>query len=857
MRTQNHAALRRVANVLKNVFPKRRNPRPRFLRLDFDWLEDRLALAASLVADIALGPTGSSPSELIDVNGTSFFVANDAVHGTELWKSNGIMVSLVMDIRDGPLGSNPSHLINVAGTLFFIANNGVNGAEVWKTDGTLAGTMMVKDIMVGPQDSNPDNLTQFGSTLCFSANDGKTGTELWQSDGTLAGTHIVVDIRNGPLGSNPTELTTSINNSKLFFVANDGVHGLKLFAISENNGLTSLARLDSDSTPGNLTSTFGLLFFTAGNNHGLWQTDGGQNHTITVKDSLGKPISEPQNLFGVFGSLYFSARDQQNGLELMFTSGGTARLVKDINPGDHGFDVNSEVAFANRYLVFDAFDPSHGYEPWTSDGSSGGTKLLRDVFVGDTGSNPRMFTYLNGFVYFTATDQHGTNLWGTDRTPSGTILVAAIPGVVDGSIEDLAVGGNTLYFTALDDDHGREPWKFDRDVTSTTLAGGSNPSNSQETVSFTAHVSAPSGVPTGLVQFRIDGATLGDPVALDDTGNASITTDTLSVGSHSIDATFLGSAALVSSVAPQLTQVVNAATQIALTSTPNASTGGQLVTLTAAVTPNPGDRGAVTFLDGQNILSAGISLVRGMATFQTSTLSVGTHSFEAKFSGATGFAPSSSATLNFGVAINPPRLVSKMVNGNIASLIGPQRSRVVSLVAAFDQPVQLDPGALKLALHTNEVAYGGLAQAMGMGSVPDFLYLASDDQKTWTVTFGGNTEIGDDGLASLKDGVYDFTVEAEKVHPLGMPAISMTGPDTTVFHRLFGDANLPVAPGNVGADIAFEAVVNTGDNLAFRSAFNNAATYDASFDFNGDGIINTGDNFEFRSRFNKMLTWRV
>jgi len=36
-------------------------------------------------------------------------------------------------------------------------------------------------------------------------------------------------------------------------------------------------------------------------------------------------------------------------------------------------------------------------------------------------------------------------------------------------------------------------------------------------------------------------------------------------------------------------------------------------------------------------------------------------------------------------------------------------------------------------------------------------------------------------------------------------------------------------------------VVNSGDNLAFRAAFNNAAGYKSYLDFNGDGTINSAD----------------
>jgi hypothetical protein len=91
------------------------------------------------------------------------------------------------------------------------------------------------------------------------------------------------------------------------------------------------------------------------------------------------------------------------------------------------------------------------------------------------------------------------------------------------------------------------------------------------------------------------------------------------------------------------------------------------------------------------------------------------------------------------------------------------------------------------------------------------------------------------------------------VHPLGTPAVNMAANSTTTFYRLYGDTDGP----STSAAGDSESIVNSVDNLAFRGAFNRAATYKAYFDFDGDGFINTVDNLEFRNRFNKALSWSV
>lgn len=79
---------------------------------------------------------------------------------------------------------------------------------------------------------------------------------------------------------------------------------------------------------------------------------------------------------------------------------------------------------------------------------------------------------------------------------------------------------------------------------SVTVTASMNPSVAGAAVIFTAAVGpvAPApGTPTGAVQFTVDGANAGSPVALTG-GIASFSTNSLAVGSHTIGAAYSGDA---------------------------------------------------------------------------------------------------------------------------------------------------------------------------------------------------------------------------------------------------------------------------------------------------------------------------
>ncbi|HEV3143586.1 MAG TPA: ELWxxDGT repeat protein, partial [Gemmataceae bacterium] len=74
--------------------------------------------------------------------------------------------------------------VELHGHLYFMADDGIHGRELWQTDGTAAGTSMVMDINAGPAPSSYDSIgmpsiVKAGNELFFAADDGVHGSELW------------------------------------------------------------------------------------------------------------------------------------------------------------------------------------------------------------------------------------------------------------------------------------------------------------------------------------------------------------------------------------------------------------------------------------------------------------------------------------------------------------------------------------------------------------------------------------------------------------------------------------------------------------------------------------------------------
>jgi ELWxxDGT repeat protein len=440
------------------------------------WRSDGTAEGTVLVKDIYPGSSSSSLNYLVNFNGTLFFRASTSANGAELWRSDGTATgtSMVMDLTPGSISSAPTSLTPVGNVLFFAAMNSSNGTELWRTDGTSAGTKMVADICAGSGTSNPANLRNLNGVLLFTASDGANGTELWRSDGTAAGTQMVLDIQSGSSSSAPATLT--VVGNRLFFLAGDGTTGVELWSSDGTGSGTALVKDIrpgvNSSSPANLAGMGGILYFTANDGTSgieLWRSNGSEAGTYLVKDiRSGTSSSNPSNLTALGSTLFFSASNGSNGTELWRSDGTDPNtvMVKDIVSAG-GSSSPSNLCAVGAMLYFSAIGPTGGRELWRSDGTEEQTVLVSDIRPGNDSSSPGWLSNIRGTLMFSASDANGNvELWRSDDSGAGTRLVADIYRGGNGCSPNALIAiGDQLLFGANDAIIGSELW----------LSNGTNP----------------------------------------------------------------------------------------------------------------------------------------------------------------------------------------------------------------------------------------------------------------------------------------------------------------------------------------------------------------------------------------------
>jgi len=461
--------------------------------------------------------------------GNLFFAADDGISGLEMWRSDGTPegTTLVKDINPGPADANLLGVWEMGGKLFFVADDGVHGSELWSTDGTGAGTMLVKDITPGSDGSSILQLIVAGQNLfliaqpggiqqlwesdgtpagtrhiqtpslffsetsldgevLFGADDGVHGIELWKSDGTAAGTVMVKDINPSFVtDSSRTQFMGTLSipgiGNRLFFSADDGVHGVELWT---SDGTGAGTRLLKDIFPGPDGSGpspgivfHGALYFAANDGeHGweLWKSDGTEAGTVLVADifpGAGSSMLTVSSFLEFKGAIYFVASDDNVYQALWKSDGtavGTAQVAPVSTPAFFASDESHSVlalAIGNE-LYFSGEDSTHGLELWKTDGTEEGTVMVKDIAPGALSSFPESFTDLGGKLFMVASDAvHGFEPWMSDGTAAGTFLLGDLfPGRNDSQrrIANPQVLGGSLFFgVRIDTSRAQNLWSTD------------------------------------------------------------------------------------------------------------------------------------------------------------------------------------------------------------------------------------------------------------------------------------------------------------------------------------------------------------------------------------------------------------
>ena len=364
---------------------------------------------------------------------------------------------------------------------------------------------------------------------------------------------------------------------------------------------------------------------------------------------------------------------------------------------------------ANVFVTFSGFNTGHVFQST----NSGGTWTNISGNLPNIPANAIVFDPDNANTLYVGTDigvmktADGGNTWST--------LVTGLPNAAV-----LALGlqeSNRLLFAGT---HGRGVWTLSVPVvvttgTTTVLASGTNPSVFGQGVTFTATVTrtSGSGTPTGSVVFKDGTTTLGTGILSG--GVATLVDSALSLGSHSISASYAGDSNFSASSSSSLTQTVNAAaTSTTVASSTNPSVFGQSVTFTATVsTTAPGSgtpTGTVTFKDGTTSIGTG-TLSAGSATFNTSSLAVGSHSITAVYAATADFAGSTSSALTQTVnqasstttvvsSVNPSVFGRSVMFTATVSAVAPGGGTPTGTVTFKDGTTTLGTGTLSAGMAT-------------------------------------------------------------------------------------------------------------------------------------------------------------
>lgn len=385
-------------------------------------------------------PAGAS------LDGTLYFAAFATASGTEPYTTRGTPATTAMLLQFEPFASGHARLLaatsshvfysvqavpqSTSGRLVSIDRAGVattlfpgqvsefvvlqdrllfapatSSGEPMITDGTLSGTTLLADVFPGTATSNARNFVCVGDLVYFLANDGVHGLELWRTDGTTAGTSMALDLEPGTNGVGSAEMVAG--TTKMFLVRYDF-----LWCTDGTAAGTTILPLARDTDE---VCTYGDLLLVA-DSYEVWSTDGTQAGTQLLAN-IPSPGYGHGGSFALARNRAFFVTQRYAGGPQLWSTDGTATgtsVVLDLQQASvYPTPRIRSAGLGHVALPMSTFE--HGVELWVSDGTMAGTSMIVDAEPGPTGSNPTFqageWTAGGNFTWWAETQASGREPW--------------------------------------------------------------------------------------------------------------------------------------------------------------------------------------------------------------------------------------------------------------------------------------------------------------------------------------------------------------------------------------------------------------------------------------------------------------
>ena len=569
-----------------------------------------------------------------------------------------------------------------------------------------------------------------------------------------------------------------------------------------------------------ITATFGgTATFRASTSSVLTHTVNAPHSTTTSVASDLDPAQFTQSV--TFTATVASATGTPEG-SVAFKDGGTDIVGCDARPLSSGTATCTTNAFAiGAHTITGAYSgsPSHA-----ASGSSDFLETVTELATETTLTadiNPSTYGDLVTYTAVVAAPAGPAPADGTVTFRDGVDVIGSAPldpsAVATITIGTLAAGthsitaefgGNPTHAGSTSDLLDQEVDKAGT-VTSVTLAP--NPSAFGDPVTFTATVSPDPG--SGAVQFSIDGVDEGAPVPVGPGGSAvSAAVASLSVGDHTIAATFSGSANFDGSTGT-LTQTVEKATTTTDLVTDSSPAGyGDTVTFTATVAaPTGTPTGTVTFQsDGTTIAGCDLQpMTTGVATCETDDLDAGSHTITADYSGSDSYESSSATPLDQVIA-QAATTTELSVDTN-PSVFG---DSVTFTAAVMGLPYGEVPTGTVQFMIDGVAAGAPVPVAAGSASLVVNGLAAGDHEITADYSGSTNYEASSDSLTQTVDRAETSTVVESDMNP-SVYGDAVTFTATVSPHPAAGTVQFTVDGDDLGGPVAVDAYgVAVSDALA-------------------------------------------